>query len=106
MMNYQDLGARVKRLRRELNITQEQLAEKVGISTSFLGHIERGTRVASLETFVALCNTLNVSADYLLQGSILSDASGTPADDMNPVERARLEEFLRMAQDAVRGWDR
>ena len=105
-MNYKDLGARVKRLRRELNITQEQLAEKVGISTSFLGHIERGTRVASLETFVALCNALNVSADYLLQSSITSDASGTPSDDLNPVERARLEEFLRMAQDAVRGWDK
>ncbi len=105
-MNYKDLGARVKRLRRELNVTQEQLAEKVGISTSFLGHIERGTRVASLETFVALCNALNVSADDLLQGSIVSDASGTPSDDMNPIERARLEEFLRMAQDAVRGWDK
>lgn len=62
--------------------------------------------MASLETFVALCNALNVSADYLLQGSIISDASGAPSDDMNPVERARLEEFLRMAQDAVRGWDK
>ena len=66
MMDYQALGQKVRFVRKQKNMTQEQLAEAVGISASFLGHIERGTRVASLETLVALCKTLNVGPEYLL----------------------------------------
>lgn len=65
-MDYAALGQKVRLLRKQKNMTQEQLAECVGISASFLGHIERGTRVASLETLVALCQTLQVSPEYLL----------------------------------------
>lgn len=71
-MDYRDLGIRVRTIRRQAGMTQEELAEKVGISASFLGHIERGSRVASLETLVALCNTLNISPVYLLEASLLS----------------------------------
>lgn len=45
----------------------------MGISLSFLGHIERGTRKASLETLIAIANVLLVSVDALLQDSL--DAS-------------------------------
>ena len=40
-VNYQDLGLRVRDARKAKHLTQEQLAEKVGISSSFMGHIER-----------------------------------------------------------------
>lgn len=49
-VNYQDLGLRVRDARKAKHLTQEQLAEKVGISSSFMGHIERGTRIASIDT--------------------------------------------------------
>ena len=65
-MNYRDMGMRIRTIRRQRGLTQEELAEQVGISASFLGHLERGTRVASLETLVTLCNTLDVNPDYLL----------------------------------------
>ena len=54
-MDYIDLGLKIRQLRRQKSMTQEQLAEMAGISPSFLGHIERGTRVASVDTLVALC---------------------------------------------------
>ena len=64
-MDYIDLGRRVKELRKKQHMTQEALAEKLDISTSFLGHIERGTRVASLETLVKLCTpAFRKIADY------------------------------------------
>ncbi len=44
------------------------LAEKCGISMSFLGHIERGSRIMSLETFVSICQALDTDADALLWG--------------------------------------
>lgn len=55
-VNYQDLGLRVRDARKAKHLTQEQLAEKVGISSSFMGHIERGTRIASIDTLVSICN--------------------------------------------------
>ena len=103
-MDYKDLGNRVRTVRRQQSLTQEQLAEKVGISSSFLGHIERGTRVASLDTLVALCNTLNVTPEYLLSASLHNFDQKMP-EGLNERERARLSEFLRLAQDTVRNWD-
>ncbi|MBR4929740.1 MAG: helix-turn-helix transcriptional regulator [Bacteroidaceae bacterium] len=60
------MGKKIRRKRREMDITQEQLAALVGISTSFVGHIERGTRVPSIETLYRICDALGVSADYLM----------------------------------------
>ena len=65
-MNHAAMGQRIKQARKEKHLTQEQLAEMAGISSAFMGHIERGTRKASLETLYALCRALNVSADYLI----------------------------------------
>lgn len=53
------------------HLTQEQLAVKIGVSVSFIGHIERGSRTTSLETLVAICNTLEVSPEYLLYDSLV-----------------------------------
>ena len=65
-MDYVAFGKRVRFIRRFHDMTQEQLADVVGISTSFLGHIERGTRAVSVETLFKLCVVLGVSADYLI----------------------------------------
>ena len=43
-MDYTRLGKRIKEERLRLNLTQEKLSEKVGISTAYLGQIERGER--------------------------------------------------------------
>ena len=104
-MDYKDLGNRVRTVRRQQSLTQEQLAEKVGISASFLGHIERGTRVASLETLVAICNTLNVTPEYLLSASLHTFDQRMP-EGLSEHDRSKLSEFLRLAQDTVRNWDR
>lgn len=65
-MDYVQMGKRVRIRRKELRITQEKLAEIVDVSTSFIGHIERGTRKMSVETLYSLCVALGVSADYLM----------------------------------------
>ena len=104
MMNYKDMGSRIRAVRRQHSLTQEHLAEKVGISASFLGHIERGTRVASLETLVALCNVLNVAPEYLLQASLTSYDQRMP-EGLSDNDRSRLRQFLRLAQDTIANWD-
>ena len=69
-MDYIAMGERVRKRRRELGMTQERLAELAAISISYVGHIERGEKKASVETVVTLCDCLNVSADYLLCGRV------------------------------------
>ena len=101
-MDYQDFGLRIRTLRRQLKLTQEELAEQVGISASFMGHIERGTRVASLETLVALCGALHVTPQYLLQASLDNDEYNVP-QGLTADERATLSRFLHMAEEAARG---
>lgn len=69
-MDYEDIGRRIRIQRRYLNITQGELANMIGVSPSYIGHLERGNRQASLETLVALANALDVSTDYLLSLSL------------------------------------
>lgn len=65
-IDYQKLGAKIRKIRMENQLSQEELAEKCNISTSFSGHIERGTRKMSLETLLAVAAALGTGTDQLL----------------------------------------
>ena len=70
MLEITNIGNRVRERRKELNLTLEQLAEKIDLSTNFIENIERGDSVPSIETFVKLANALSVNADYLCRDLI------------------------------------
>ncbi len=65
-VDYVQLGERVRIRRQVLGITQEGLAERIGVCTSFIGHIERVSRKLSVDTLHDLCKALETSADFLL----------------------------------------
>lgn len=65
-MNYYEIGQRIRKFRKTCNLSQEQLAEKVGISTTHMSHIETGNTKLSLPVFIAIANTLSVQTDELL----------------------------------------
>lgn len=69
-MDIVDFGKRVKQKRIESNLTQEELAEKADLSVGYIGMIERGKRLPSLDTFVIIADELNATADELLSNSI------------------------------------
>ena len=70
-MDYTRLGKRIKEERLRLNLTQEKLSEKVGISTAYLGQIERGERCITLDKLIPLANYLGVTVDFLLTDYIV-----------------------------------
>jgi transcriptional regulator with XRE-family HTH domain len=74
IVDYIQLGVRVRQQRELNNLTQSQLARKVGVTSSFIGQSERGEKKSSVETVVALCNALAISPSVLLQDS-LSDGA-------------------------------
>ena len=61
----QKFGKRLRYLRRQKDLTQEQLAEKVGISVEFLSNLERGINGPSFETLEKLSVTLEVELKNL-----------------------------------------
>lgn len=68
-LDYKALGGRIRKARQAKKMTQDQLAEACGLSTAHIGHIERGTRIPSLDTLFQIVCELKVSADYLLLDS-------------------------------------
>ena len=68
-LNYKALGQRIRTARQKRSMTQDKLAEACGLSTAHIGHIERGTRIPSLDTLFLIACELDVSTDYLLLDS-------------------------------------
>lgn len=54
------LGRNMQKVRQEKAITQEQLAEKVGVSTTWIGYIETGYRKPNLKLLYKIARTLGV----------------------------------------------
>ncbi len=69
-MNQTALGKRIRSERKKLNLTQEQLAELINVSTTYVGLVERGERSITLSKLVQVANSLGVSVDYLLIDSV------------------------------------
>ncbi len=69
-IDYIALGKRIKNKRTEQKLTQEQLGEICELSAAHIGHIERGTRILSVDVLFRIAQVLNVSVDYLLFDSV------------------------------------
>lgn len=57
---YANIGKRIKFLRKNVNLTQEKLAEKCGISLDYLGKIEVNINKPGLKTLIKISNALDV----------------------------------------------
>jgi len=57
----ENLGKRIQEIRKSQNLTQEKLAEKIGIDTPNLSNIECGKRFVSAETLEKIISALNVN---------------------------------------------
>ena len=90
-MDYVTMGRRIRQARIQRGMTQEELSEQTGMSTSFVGHIERGSRKASLETFVKLCAALQTDPGWLLAAEFIPDLPAGMTAEMKNNLRLLLE---------------
>lgn len=65
-LDYKAIGKRIKIARIKADLTQERLAELVGISPTHMSNIETGTTRVSLTAIVSIANALSVTVDDLL----------------------------------------
>lgn len=70
MIDYSSIGKKVRQARLEKKVTQEQLAEAVGVGVTHISHLETGSGTVSLKVFIAIVNYLDCSVDELLYKEI------------------------------------
>ncbi len=77
-----DIGERLRGVRENMHMTREEFSEKIDITDSFLGQIERGERSLSVKTLKKVVRYTGVSADYLLFGQ---DANNETIQKINNI---------------------
>lgn len=92
-MNYKEIGMRIKRERISHAMTQSTVAHLADISLSFYGHIERGTRIMSIDTLCKLCKALNTDVHYILWGKAPVHSPSTTAE-LDAHDKAIVSNYL------------
>ena len=106
-MDSKAFGARIQQYRVRAKLTQKELAEKLGCTSQHMSAIERGVKIPKLETFLDLCNILQVQPNLLLQDVIEGWKEGWEADldrvleAVPPNVRRRIKRELIMTRQAV-----
>lgn len=100
-MDYYTIGQRVRKFRRMNSLSQEALAEKVGISTTHMSHIETGNTKLSLAVLVKLSQALGVSTDSLLFGQSADGKSALLDKNLELLEGCSARE-LAIIQDIIK----
>ncbi len=100
-MDLKAVGQRIKAAREAKNLTQEELAALVNLSTTHVSVIERGLKVTKLDTFVAIANALDVSADALLIDVVIHSVTGVTNELSDMIEKLPKDEQKRIL-NAVR----
>ena len=97
-MDYYKIGQKIRKIRKAHGLSQEELAEKVNISTTHMSHIETGNTKLSLPVFVDIAAALEVRTDDLLDTATTS----TSLDEIATVlERCTAQE-AKVIADVVK----
>lgn len=70
------LGGRIREYRLKAGMTQDNLAEKIGMSTVHISHVENGYTSVSMDCFLDVCNALEVTPNDLLLGQFVQHGVG------------------------------
>ena len=63
-----EMGQRIMTRSKSLRLTQEELAEKIDVSTQMISNLELGKKAIRPENLAEVCRVLDISADYILTG--------------------------------------
>ena len=101
----QIIGQNIKRIRLESGMSQEYLAEKVGLSSGHIVQVEGGFKCLSIESLIKIADALGISIDALVYGetrkasieSIVKELSSLSDEDIGKIEkltRSLIRDFI------------
>ena len=100
-IDYLDIGNRIRAERTKQKISQEKLAEMVGVGTTHISHIETGNTKMSIKIFIAIINALNISSDELLRNHI-DKAKHIFEGELSDIIQDCTDEEARIIADTVK----
>ena len=68
MVDLVEIGKRIQGRRKQMGLTQEQLADKMDVSIQMVSNLERGNKSIRIENLIKLSEILDISTDYILTG--------------------------------------
>lgn len=107
MIDYKQLGGRIRQTRLDRGLTQAELAELADVSPPYVSHIERGVKTTSLDTLVRIAESLDTTLDSLLLGQQEADqnAYGTEVaallEGCPPAQRQTLYEITQAVKKII-----
>lgn len=106
-INYYAIGQRIRKFRKAQGLSQEQLAEQIGISTTHMSHIETGNTKLSLPVLVGISHALHSRADDLLfdvptgRRQQAQEEIASVLEACGPQQSAILAEIVKSAKTAM-----
>ncbi len=101
-LNSVEVGNRIREIRKKYNVTMRDLAEALDISEQYMGEIERGKHFPSLDKLVIYLNQFDVSADYILYGTLPEKVPSPEANDLTKnlpnLDKQELQAFTDMLE--------
>lgn len=100
-------GEAIQRTRKERGLTQEQLAESIGITSNTVSRIERGQLIPALPTLVDICNVLKIGANTILAAYITADTPvrwthlAEKLDTLEQEKQDKIETILNCIIDTI-----
>jgi transcriptional regulator with XRE-family HTH domain len=99
-MNINNLGIEIKKNRKLLKLTQEQLAELIDVNPHYIYEIEKGLKIPSLPVLISISEQLHVSIDNLLIANVQNTDNDNDELDrliknLNDTQRLNLANVIR-----------
>lgn len=88
------IGKKIKLARSQTTYTQEQLAEKLSLSSKYISQLERGVSFGSASTIVNICKALNISSDFLFDDLIKIDSN--LKSDVESIDTNFLKTYIQL----------
>jgi len=98
------MGQRLADRRKQLKLTQEQVAELADLTNQTISTAETGRKALRPENIIKLCDTLGISTEYLLRGKISGEDISLLSEKLSkltPEQYRRLESIIDTFVEAV-----
>ena len=106
-MDATKIGKRIQTARKQTGMTQQALAQHVGLTAKYISNIECGLKLPLLETFVAIANALETDANSLLcddlqvSDKILSNDLWQKLSELSAEKRATILKVVDLLADEI-----
>lgn len=94
-MEKREIGEKIRKLREKENITQNALANRAGVSPTYIYQLEQGLKSPTVEYLGYICAGLNISlTEFFAEEQSEKNVAGRTTDALNEKQKRLLDEFL------------